>query len=109
MASQGDRRKAVGVMRIIDADALVEFIDLGHLRNPLESCYSERDVVDMLESRPTLDYKDFVPQGEWEFVKADENDMPIYRCTNCKTKRYGRPNFCSNCGANMRKRRESEC
>ena len=41
--------------RLIDADALIEFIDVGHLRNPLQSCFSERDVVDMLESRPTID------------------------------------------------------
>lgn len=41
--------------RLIDANALIEFIDMGHLRNPLETCFSERDVVDMLESRPTVD------------------------------------------------------
>lgn len=40
--------------RLIDADALIEFIDCGHLRNPLEMCFSERDVVDMIESRPTV-------------------------------------------------------
>ena len=40
-------------MRLIDADALIEFIDLGHYRNPLELCYSEQYVVDMIESRPT--------------------------------------------------------
>ena len=38
-----------------------------------------------IDDTPTLDYKDLVPQGEWEFVRADENDMPIYKCTNCKT------------------------
>ena len=42
-------------MRLIDVDDLIDFIDMGHLRNPLESCFSERDVVDMLESRPTVD------------------------------------------------------
>ena len=40
-------------MRLIDADALREFIDCGHLRNPLEMCFSERDVIDMIESRPS--------------------------------------------------------
>ena len=29
------------------------YIDLGHYRNPLELCYSEQYVVDMIESRPT--------------------------------------------------------
>ena len=42
-------------MRLIDVDDLIDFIDMGHLRNPLESCFSERDVVCMLESRPTVD------------------------------------------------------
>ena len=41
--------------RLIDADALIDFIDCGHLRNPFESCFSERDVVNMLEARPTVD------------------------------------------------------
>ena len=41
--------------RLIDVDDLIDFINMGHLRNPLESCFSERDVVDMLESRPTVD------------------------------------------------------
>jgi hypothetical protein len=52
-------------MRLIDADALIDFIDCGHLRNPLESCFSERDVVDMLESRPTIDA------------------VPVVRCSEC--------------------------
>ena len=41
--------------RLIDVDDLIDFINMGHLRNPLESCFSERDVVDMLESRLTVD------------------------------------------------------
>lgn len=40
--------------------------------------------------------------GRWEFVRQDENDIPIYRCTNCKTKRYGAPPYCSHCGARMK-------
>ena len=41
--------------RLIDADAIIDFIDMGHTQNPLETCFSERDVVDMLESAPTVD------------------------------------------------------
>lgn len=55
-------------MRLIDADALIDFIDCGHLRNSLESCFSERDVVDMLESRPTIDA------------------VPVVRCEECSNK-----------------------
>ena len=53
-------------MRLIDVDDLIDFIDMGHLRNPLESCFSERDVVCMLESRPTVDA------------------VPVVRCRECK-------------------------
>lgn len=52
-------------MRLINADALIEFLDMGHLRNPLESCFSERDVVYLLESRPTVDA------------------VPVVRCREC--------------------------
>ena len=58
--------------RNIDVDALISFIDCGHLRNPLESCFSERDVVDMLEARPTVDAvevvrcKDCKHDGTWQ-------------------------------------------
>lgn len=91
-------------MRIIDADALIG------RSVPLEGLdgsgipYVVRAVpVMFIDDTPTLDYKDLVPQSEWEFVRADENDMPIYRCTNCKTKRYGKPPFCPQCGARMTK------
>jgi hypothetical protein len=41
--------------RLIDADAIISFVDAGHLRNPLELAWSDNDVVDMIESRPTVD------------------------------------------------------
>ena len=52
--------------RLIDADAIIDFIDMGHYRNPLETCFSERDVVDMLESTQTLDA------------------VPVVRCRDCR-------------------------
>lgn len=64
-------------MRLIDVDDLIDFIDMGHLRNPLESCFSERDVVCMLESRPTVDA------------------VPVVRCPECKYRdgTPGQPNI----------------
>lgn len=53
-------------MRLIDVDGLIEFIDMGHLRSPMEICFSERDVVDMLERRTTVDA------------------VPVVRCRECK-------------------------
>ncbi len=55
--------------RLIDADAIIDFIDMGHTRNPLETCFSERDVVDMLESAPTVDA------------------VEVVRCKDCKYQR----------------------
>ena len=69
-------------MRLIDVDDLIDFINMGHLRNPLESCFSERDVVDMLESRPTVDAVEVVRcrdckhrySDSWcEYVDDDDN------------------------------------
>ena len=88
-------------MRLIDADALVDFIDCGHLRNPLESCFSERDVVDMLESRPTIDAAPVV-RGEWKNVyKSGYKPNPENVCSECDCWSHRRSSFCPNCGAKM--------
>lgn len=42
-------------MRPIDADAFLDWIDVGHLRNPGEVCFCEADVSHMIKSRPTID------------------------------------------------------
>lgn len=52
-------------MRLIDADSLERYIDCGHLRSPTEKCFSELDVVRMLEKRPTIDA------------------VPVIRCLAC--------------------------
>ena len=91
-------------MRLIDADELIEFIDMGHLRNPLEACFSERDVVDMLESRETIDAAP-VRHGHWVLRIHDEDDdggYPLYHCSMCDNPRpHKRDNYCPNCGAKM--------
>lgn len=84
--------------RYIDADALIEFIDLGHYRNPLELCYSEQSIVDMIESRPTADVRENV-HGEWVL----EHLSQLWECTNCHEREIRTTDFCPNCGADMRK------
>ena len=99
-------------MRLIDADALIDWIDMGHLRNPLETCYSERDVVDMLESRPTVDAKPVV-HGRWVWGKNSMNQYGAW-CTKCECGWEDKGNdfdrvqglviahkYCPNCGAKM--------
>ena len=92
-------------MRLIDADALISFIDMGHLRNPLEACYSERDVVDMLESRPVLTLDDLRPRGRWIVYGVNSNDAMFCRCSECLSGECILPNlipsFCWKCGAKL--------
>lgn len=87
-------------MRPIDADALIEFIDMGHLRNPLECCYSERDVVDMLESRPTIEQ----PQS------ALWTGFGYFKCSSCGGEApddgWWRSPFCPHCGKPMENAKE---
>ncbi len=60
-------------MRLIDADALIEFIDPGHLRHPDELAFSELDVVNMLNHAPTAyDVDKVVEQLEKELQLADK-------------------------------------
>ena len=42
-------------MRLIDSDSLKDYIDCGHLRPPTELCFSELDVCNMIDKRPTID------------------------------------------------------
>lgn len=89
-------------MRPINADALKNWIDCGHLRSPNEKCYSELDVIRMLDRQPTIDYAPVV-HGEWEWDTLD-----VYACSACGQKSHvkevrGKPDwdFCPNCGALM--------
>ena len=54
------------VNRLIDANKLIDFIDVGHLRHPGELCYSEVDVANILLHAPTVDA------------------VPVVRCRDCK-------------------------
>lgn len=49
------RKKATNEKRLIDANKLIDFIDVGHLRHPGELCYSEVDVANLLLHAPTVD------------------------------------------------------
>ena len=45
--------KGLRTMRLIDVDALINFIDAGHLRHQGELAFSELDLVNMLNHAPT--------------------------------------------------------
>ena len=40
---------------LISRDALKSYIDCGHLRSPTELCFSEIDVVRMIDKQPAVD------------------------------------------------------
>lgn len=70
-------------MRLIDADKLIEYIDVGHFRSPNKLCFSEMDVVNMLLHAPTAyDIDSVLNQLEKlkkiEYDKEDECDENGY-------------------------------
>lgn len=52
--------------RLIDADALLDFLDVGHLRPPTEICFSELMMKNIIDIQPTVDA------------------VPVIRCKDCK-------------------------
>lgn len=65
-------------MRLIDADALIEFIDVGHFRPPTEICFSELDVKNLVDKQPTIEPKN----GTWVYGE-DEFGADGYYCDKC--------------------------
>lgn len=48
-------------------------------------------------------------QGEWVLDKEFSFIFNMYECSKCRFNGSKRWQFCPNCGADMRKRGESEC
>ena len=91
--------------RYIDADALIDFLDVGHLRHPSELCFSEVDVANLLLHAPTISPDEVRGVGEWE----DAKQHGLCRCSVCKDcyieKDYitqAKWRFCPSCGARMK-------
>lgn len=77
-------------MRLIDADALIEFIDPEHLRHPGELTFSELDVVNMLNHAPTAYDADKVVSNLEHPELGLEDDNLVSLCTQCHNLRHGR-------------------
>jgi hypothetical protein len=82
--------------RPIDANALKEYMDCGHLRNPCEVCFSELDVVNLIDAQPTIDAE---PVRHAKLLNAH----PYGECSNCGYFIDIREEFsyCPNCGCRM--------
>ena len=97
-------------MRAIDGDALIDWIDPGHLRHPSELCFSESDVVNMINHAPTIEPER--KKGKWiRWYETKENEtgtiyIPHCKCSECNTEhnpvRSKSVSFCDVCGAEMR-------
>ena len=93
-------------MRLIDADAVISFVDAGHLRNPSALSWSDKDVVDMIEARPTIEVAPV--EGRWQlgvnteaWVTFDECKCSVCGVVEYFNKGWKKFNYCPNCGAKM--------
>jgi hypothetical protein len=87
--------------RLIDANALKEYIDCGHLRNPCEVCFSELDVVNLIDEQPTI-YAEPVRHGKWIFESI--RGHAVMTCSECCKVQDGQTlcfTYCPNCGCRM--------
>lgn len=65
--------------RLIDADEFIRWIDLGHLRHPSELCFSEVDVVNMINHQPTAyDVEAVVRELERELERDNEKERQYF-------------------------------
>lgn len=63
------------MVRYIDADKFISWLDIGRLRSPSEICYSEGDVKIMIDMQPTADVE-VVKRGQWMGIDGDQ-------CSEC--------------------------
>ena len=82
-------------MRLIDADVLIQA--LGELKTIITGVMYSEDVVNTINSAPTIDAQPVV-HGRWKSVDYDI----AYECSVCNhPTEYNLSNYCPNCGAKM--------
>ena len=90
-------------MRLIDADALLDFLDVGHLRPPTEICFSELMMKNIIELMPTVDAVP-VRHGKWTnhiLGSTGYGTTVMHQCSECECMTISRFRYCPNCGARM--------
>ena len=120
-------------MRLIDVDALIEavedlyeYAELDEVLDVIKKApivTRERPILGVVKADGSIEFKEIKgerPRGAWEIVNTNEPDYhkSIIKCANCGQKfnyidlckiapvKYF-PDFCPNCGADMRQE-ESE-
>ena len=85
--------------RLIDADKLIDFIDVGHLRHPGELCYSETDVANLLLHAPTVDAVEIVRCRDCKHYRPQKKsahwENSVNYCNRVVTIKTHPDDFCS--------------
>ena len=79
-ATAAERRMIMA--RLIDADKLIDFIDVGHLRHSGELCYSETEVANLLLHAPTVDAVEVVRCRDCKHYKPQKKSAHWENRTN---------------------------
>ena len=86
-------------------EAIKEVENLPNCYNGFSDTYDKACIIGLLEEIPSADVAE-VRHGEWEL--HGEPPWYVIECSKCGEKwhhwqGYSMPNFCPNCGADMRK------
>lgn len=87
-------------MRLIDADALLDYLQI----IPIDLGYREVDDIEKyVKEAPTADVAER-KKGKWIFNPTDAIEMMFTKpkCSECGFESADGGNFCPNCGADMR-------
>jgi len=98
----------------IERGAFIDYIDAGHLRYATEVCFSENDVVSMINKQPAAPVEPIV-LATWIEAKAITGSfLGYYHCSACEKanltngdREYLSPR-CPHCGAIMSNSEEME-
>lgn len=71
----------------------------------LASPEQRKNFGEVIDSHPTVDVKQ--SEGEWIYSE-DEVGKSFYRCSICDCQTRYKDNYCSSCGARMRKEDEGK-
>lgn len=81
-----------------------------HLRKSMhpKQSFVVGDVIWCINNAPAVEAEP-VKHGRWEKRKAIvfDDEMVGYRCSNCNTTWDAETNYCPNCGADMRERKDN--